>query len=55
MIRKETAAERFRRVVAGRTSSTLAYTLLCLLTLLYAVCLDKMPAQVLDRVRSLFG
>ena len=52
---KPTAGERFRRTVAGRTSGTLAYTCLCLVTLIFAVCLEKMPEAVLERVHALLG
>jgi hypothetical protein len=37
------AADRFRRSVASPMSATLAYTALCLLGLVFAVCIEKMP------------
>lgn len=48
--RRPTAAERFRRTIASPTSAALAYTLFCLVTLLFAVCVEKMPLTVIERV-----
>lgn len=53
--RKRTRAERLRRTIAGSLSGTLAYTCLCLVTLIYAVCIAKMPDQILAKVHALFG
>jgi hypothetical protein len=56
--RLRTAATRFQRFVASPTSAALAYTFFCLVALFFAVCLEKMPMQVIERVeriRSLFS
>jgi hypothetical protein len=42
-VRLRGAADRFRRSMASPKSAALAYTVLCLVGLLYAVCLAKMP------------
>ncbi len=44
------AAGRFRRFMASPMSTTLAYTAICLIGLLYAVCLEKMPGVVRERL-----
>ena len=51
--RLRTAAQRFRRTIASPTSAALAYTAFCLVTLLFAVCLEKMPVLVLERVEHI--
>ena len=51
--RKRTRVERLRRAIAGPMSGALAYTGLCLVALLYAVCIEKMPDQLLSRVHAL--
>ncbi|MGH7089664.1 MAG: hypothetical protein ACREFQ_12270 [Stellaceae bacterium] len=53
--KKQNPAERFRRTVAGKTSGALAYTCLCLVTLVYAVLLEKLPSQILARFHEIFG
>ena len=44
------AMSRLRRSVASPMSAALAYTALCLVGLLYAVCLVKMPDVALERI-----
>ena len=44
---------RLRRTVASPTSAALAYTGFCLVTLLFALCLAKMPSIALERVAAL--
>ena len=42
--------KRLQRFIASPLSGALAYTVFCVVTLLYAVCIAKMPLLVLDRV-----
>ena len=42
-VRLRSAASRIRRGIASPMSAALAYTTLCLVGLVYAVCLEKMP------------
>lgn len=49
----EPVLRRVRRTVASPTSGALAYTCFCLVTLLFAVCLVKMPLIALERVAEL--
>jgi MFS superfamily sulfate permease-like transporter len=51
--RLRTAASRFRQSVASQVSGTLAYTAVCLVMLLYAVLLEKMPDIALARISRL--
>ena len=51
--RRRSAAERLRRSIASPTSGALAYTVFCLVTLLFAVCVEKMPFIVLERVAQI--
>ena len=51
--RLRTAAARFQRFVASPTSAALAYTCFCLVTLFFAVCVEKMPTQVIERVEQI--
>jgi hypothetical protein len=49
---------RLRRFVASPTSTALAYTGLCMVALLFALCVDKMPHIALARfaqLRELLG
>jgi hypothetical protein len=50
--------QRLRRFVASPTSTALAYTVLCMVTLLFALCIDKMPQIAVERfvqLRELFS
>jgi hypothetical protein len=47
-----TPMQRLQRFIASPTSGALAYTAFCLVTLLYAVCVAKMPLLVLERVEQ---
>ena len=39
-----------RRKVASPTSAALAYTCLCVVMLLFALCLGTMPERIVERV-----
>jgi hypothetical protein len=53
--RLRSAASRLRKSVGSPVSGSLAYTSLCLVTLLYAVCVERMPDHVLERISRLIG
>ena len=44
---------RLRRSVASPTSAALAYTCFCLVALLFAVCIVKMPSLAIERFAEL--
>ncbi len=51
--RRRTPMQRLRRKIASPASSALAYTVFCLVALLFAVCIEKMPSAVLERAAQL--
>jgi hypothetical protein len=53
-----TPMQRLQRFIASPLSGALAYTVFCIVTLLYAICIAKMPLLVLDRaeqIRDMLG
>jgi hypothetical protein len=43
------------RTVASPTSAALAYTCLCVVMLLFALCLGSMPERIVERVAAVAG
>ena len=52
-VRLRQSALKLCKFVGSPTSGTLAYTCICLVTLIYALCLAAMPDRVIDRVSLL--
>lgn len=50
---RRTPVQRLQRTIASKTSGALAYTVFCLVALLFAVCVEKMPLLVLERVAQI--
>ena len=50
---RRTLTQRLQRAIASPTSGALAYTVFCLVALLFAVCVEKMPFVVLERAAHL--
>ncbi len=51
--RLRASAAQLRKAIASPTSSVLAYTCFCLLSLIYALCLVAMPDRIIERVAVL--
>ena len=51
--RRHSSMRRFQRAIASPTSGALAYTVFCLVTLLFAFCVAQMPLAVIERAAQL--